>query len=774
MSEAGIKPNEEIDSAPSLGVRLLRIVFSIYIVITIIITGTQMLNEYLSERNEIVNDFDAYMNIFGPVLTTALWHFDDAQVEATLQGVTHLQDIYAVKLTGKQQEVLFQSGNALAEDAMSGLIHRTFRIERGEHYLGELTLYSSDLIVLEKVKVNFLLTIANAVIKSIVLWILFLWAFKKFLVGALDRFISRMEKTDFENLNDIAPAQIADFKARELMRLDKVFNTLQRRIASDRASLQTLNKNLEQKVAERTGALKRQQQMLESMSRQGRIGAWELDLIHNKLYWSDVTKEIHEVGPDYEPQLETAINFYKDEKDRDLIRARVERCIQEHKPWSEALLIVTARGREVWVNATGNGEFENGNCVRLFGSFQDIDAQVHANQELESARDKAEAADLSKSQFLASMSHEIRTPMNGLIGMLNIMDSGQLNTEQKEQIQLALKSAKHLLSILNDILDLSKVEAGKLEIESQPFNLHELFDEQYAFWHSTAQAKGLCMKMDIDGVACAHVRGDAMRLKQIFSNLVGNAIKFTLKGEININVATEIINSSRVRVCAAVSDTGIGIPTEKQTHIFDNFAQADLSTTRRFGGTGLGLTISKRLCELMDGDIEVESEEGKGSCFRFTVLLEKDEALDASATRHASGPVSHADINRILLVEDNEVNQLVAGKLLELQGLDCEIAQNGKEALAMLTASYDSNTPYTLILMDCQMPIMDGYQATAAIRQGDAGRDYQTIPIIAMTANAMKGDKEQCLDAGMNDYISKPIDPGQLHQVLSRWLKKPE
>jgi len=570
----------------------------------------------------------------------------------------------------------------------------------------------------------------------------------------------------------------------------------------------------------------------------------------------------------------------------------------------------------------------NGKTSGRVWSFRDVTADKQYEHKLRQAKEEAEAGALAKSEFLASMSHEIRTPMNGVLGMLGLLKKSELNQDQSHYAKLALSSAESLLTLINDILDFSKVEAGKLELEELEFDIRsQLGDFAESIGHRV-QEKGLEIILDMKGILHTMVKGDPGRIRQILTNLVGNAIKFTHQGEIIVRASLENITPQQVRLTCSVSDTGIGIPQDKLGTLFDSFTQVDASTTRKYGGTGLGLAISKQLIELMGGAIHASSNMGQGSCFEFTLLLQSSdksqavlpsvdingvnilvvddnatnrqvlreqfeqwgarveeaqsgehaleimeqqlldkefkvafldmqmpgmdgatlgkairanerfngtrlvmmtsmnsrgdaryfaelgfsayfpkpattsdlfdalnvviaggEALDAASplvTRHYlrsinpehplspesqtdEGPLSWPAATRLLLVEDNHINQMVAQGVLEDMGLQADVANNGLEALAALESA-PLNHPYTLVLMDCQMPEMDGYETTRQIRQGKGGDRYLQLNIIAMTANAMKGDREKCLMAGMNDYLSKPINTSMLQEKLQLWL----
>ena len=511
--------------------------------------------------------------------------------------------------------------------------------------------------------------------------------------------------------------------------------------------------------------LARTQALLEETGRLSRIGGWEMDLASRTLTWTDQMYSILELPrTGAAPTLHELLDLC-DPKARGFVEQRYMRAMEKGLRWDDEVPMITARGRRIWVRLKGIPRVQRGRCISLSGILQDITEQRRVREEAENAREVALEASRAKSEFLANMSHEIRTPLNGVLGMAEHLEFTELDEEQRECVRTIGSSGKALLGVINDILDFSKIEAGRIELEYLDFNIADVLREVADVAGVRAREKGIELRTDLDPDLPEAVNGDPTRLRQVLLNLSSNAVKFTESGNVTLRVAVQSRDDSGYRVRFEVRDTGIGIPGDRQEGLFRPFSQADASTTRRFGGTGLGLTISRDLVGMMDGEIELESIEGEGSTFWFDIRLGQPqqpliEALQQAAEPEAGAP-SDASSLSILLVEDNGVNELVARRFLERMGHRVTSAGHGEIALECL-----ERERFDAVLMDCQMPVMDGYEATRRIRAGES--EGQHLTVIAMTAHAMEGAREECIAAGMDEYLTKPIQRDALEQVLNR------
>ncbi|MDM7859610.1 PAS domain S-box protein [Alteromonas sp. ASW11-36] len=647
-----------------------------------------------------------------------------------------------------------------------------------------------------------------------------------------------------------------------------------------------------QRTAEREN--ERHLTLIESTGEIAKLGGWELDLLSNQLWWSDQVYHIHELPVGSKVEVAKAIEFYAPEA-QPIITAAVEKGIKNGTTWDEQLPFITAKGRRIWVRAVGYAVYRDGHPVKLRGAFQDI-------SELKQAEQDALAASAAKSQFLANMSHEIRTPLNGVIGINELLKGTQLNDKQRDYVDLIHKSSQNLMTIINDILDVSKIEAGHVELTPSYFSLPELINDLIGTVNAQIkeQKKDVLVELQMDAHIPTNIYTDPNKLRQILANLLSNAFKFTDQGHIRITVK-QLTNGAHQQLEFIVADSGVGIPHESVETLFDKFTQADSSSTRGKAGTGLGLSICRELTHLLGGEIQVHSEPGVGSSFSFYIPIQTTENQTESienpvnvllvvdnqqvseqwqevAPAHNfechvvhSAPqalqqlkntnsqythlIVYADLpgmdgfefckvlhqkgitarmpvllitsaqqtsasdfatelgvqgiytdttglqdliaviqgdaepqiietqstnlnsenesadaitnKKVLLVEDNQINQLVAQDMLQNIGCEVLTAENGREAVEIFGLNHDD---IDIIFMDCQMPVMDGFDATRAIRALPIPR-AKSIAIVAVTANALDGDDELCRAAGMNDHVAKPVSIETLKKALSQWAE---
>ena len=500
------------------------------------------------------------------------------------------------------------------------------------------------------------------------------------------------------------------------------------------------------------------------------IGNWEFDIETNRLYWSDeVYRIFRKEKSNFVPSYDKFLSFIHP-SDVEMVKTVIRN--NDGNSYSIDFRILLQGYSIRYVNSHGYTVFDNaGKAIKYIGTIQDITQQKLTEIDLLKAKEEAEQSVKVKEQFLANMSHEIRTPMNGIIGFAKLLEDTPLTTEQKEYLQMIRASGDNLLVIINDILDFSKIEAGKITFEQTNFKLPEIISSALELMRTKAEEKNIEIYEMIDKRIPEILVGDALRLNQILLNLVSNSIKFTEKGEIEVSAKLVKEDRGSAIIEFNVRDTGIGIPPEKLSTIFESFTQATSTTSRKYGGTGLGLTISKQLIELQGGFIEVHSEVNKGTLFTFQLKFKKtalqqqhsDKTKQFEEQQITSDASENLENVSVLLVEDNPINQHLAMAIMNKWGCHVVLAENGRIAIEEL-----EKRDYDIILMDIQMPEMDGYEAAQRIRKVL----IKEVPIIAMTAHAMKGEREKCISLGMNDYISKPFDQKNLRAKIVKHIKR--
>ena len=534
-------------------------------------------------------------------------------------------------------------------------------------------------------------------------------------------------------------------------------------------------------------ALWESKERLEAAASAGIVGVWDWDIPRNRLIWDKVMYQLYGLAPGMFGEAYEAWARAIHPEDRAHTEGEIQAALRGEREYAPEFRVIWPDGSVHYIKAMSHTTFDDqGRPQRMIGVNYDLTEQKQVQHALDQmnlmleqrvaartaqlaqAKEAAEAANRAKSTFLANMSHELRTPLNGIMGMASLALRRASDPKQQFQLEKVLQSSEHLLRVINDVLDISKIEAERMTLEHIRLTLDQVLDNLMSLVGEEARAKGLSLDFRVAlDLGRLPLLGDPLRLGQVLLNLVGNALKFTLEGGITVAVEALEDDGHSLLLRWAVTDKGIGISAEDQARLFTAFEQADNSSTRRYGGTGLGLAISKRLVRMMGGDIGVESAPGKGSTFWFTVRMERaDRAPQAAAEAPHPSPETELRSRyagaRILLAEDEPVNQAVTLELLEDAGLRVDLAENGAQAVELAGRQH-----YDLLLLDVQMPKLNGMEAARAIR-GLPG--YATTPILAMTANAFEDDRRACLDAGMNEHIGKPVKPERLHAILLAWL----
>ncbi|GGW82827.1 GAF domain-containing hybrid sensor histidine kinase/response regulator [Alteromonas halophila] len=500
-------------------------------------------------------------------------------------------------------------------------------------------------------------------------------------------------------------------------------------------------------------ALTKQASTLQKLESVGKIGTWSVDMRSGQIDWSDQTRRIHETSKDFIPDIESGIAFYKPGKSRDAISAAVKDTVDTGAPWSLKAQIVTARGNEKWVLTKGEAEFENGECVRLFGTFQDISKAEALNRELREQKEQAENVLKERSALMAKISHELRTPLNGILGLLDNLPQEKDEAEQQQKYRLIKRSARILHHLIDEVLDFSKINAGELRLQKKPTNILAMLVDTASIYQPLCDDKGLILNTDFRVAEDQWADADRTRVIQILTNLMSNALKFTKQGTISFSAHSDV-HQNDCYLTIRIADTGKGMTNEEVQRLFRPFYQA--KSAEGSGGTGLGLSIVKELCQMMQGDVIVDSEEGKGSVFTVNLPLPK---CQAPSHTDAEEDVFDASGLTVLVVDDNEINRIVMDSYLQRFNIQCHMATDGCEAITRC-----EQNQYDVIFMDCVMPKLDGISATRQLYA--QGLLKAGASVVALTANTADDDKKACRDAGMTFFMAKPVEMGPIINVL--------
>jgi len=505
--------------------------------------------------------------------------------------------------------------------------------------------------------------------------------------------------------------------------------------------------------------------LFEKLQSVANIGTWEVDLKTNTLVWSSQTRKIHEVPDDFLPTLDNAISFYKEGEDRERITEIVNHAIVTGEPWSSVLTLVTAKGKEIFIETHGMIDAVDGESVRLFGTVQNVDKSVRLRMELDSRRREAERMLHERDLLLNRISHELRTPLNGVSGMLQTLQFEERALVREQKTDHAINSTNRLVRMINDVLDFTEISNGKFSLEMNDFCIRACLEDIVNEYERQCIEKQLRLYTAFSFAGKTTIYGDATRICQVITNLLSNAIKFSNEGHIALHVALKE-RAEGLNLLVSIEDTGVGMSDETQATLFTPFVSVDNAHSEMSMDTGLGLPIVNKLVEKMDGEIDFRSVVGQGTCFDIIIPVHASSVVpeDARAKTASHSAIDPQSLS-ILVVDDNDINRLVIGSMLEDLGCTAAEAENGEEALMMARA-----TKFDLIFMDIAMPVLDGIAASRIIcREGGLGGIGE---IIAVTANTSESDKKACYDAGMSDFISKPVSKNAIKQQVDKMLSK--
>ncbi|MCX4028592.1 response regulator [Endozoicomonas sp. SM1973] len=790
----------------SLASELLKVVFSFYLFITLAVTSVHMVSEWLHAKSGVSQELFAIAKTFQPILAKALWDVNQEQVSSVLSGLVAYPSVEGVILKGENGNIIGHAGQVPSSTLSSLVLSKAseglkndgqyidesvykftvnFMHEGQPINIGEVVLFSSMNVILNEVKVGFFFIVVNAVLKTIVLWLLFFWVFNQRIRKPLAELTHAIKGI---RLNLLISQKISiNTKVRnEISLLAEAFNQMLTSLYRSKTTIDEKNKQLSESSARFQAILDNAPAIITIINKQNQyvMVNKEYERVFGSFASEQTGAQVNQNNINEQGSIAFSTNDDQVfEKQRPI---EVEETIRLADGDHTYLLVKfplydsTTQIKDVGTIATDITKLKKAEQV-IADYNTELEKTVNIRtQELEIAQQKASEANEAKSQFLANISHEIRTPLNAITGLAYLALKTRLSPKQKDYLNKIQSASQVLLGIINNTLDMSKIEAGKLAIESANFSLRNIVKNIEQMFTEQMQEKGLLFIVTLNPDIPDYLIGDALRLQQVFINLVNNAMKFTDSGTVSVkiseggdcvNVTQQSITSKQVNIAVSesnpvfirfcVKDTGIGIEESKIDSLFESFTQAEAATTRRYGGTGLGLAISRQLVELMGGVINVKSQLGCGSEFIVEIPFNLGY-VPSQPVIEPNNPFACRGC-RILVVEDNRVNQQVISELLNQVEIDVSVANNGSEAVAMLSCEY-----YQLVLMDIQMPGMSGYQTARKIRELPELKD---VPIIALTSNALDSEREKATQAGMNDFLTKPIDPLVFYNCLSHWLK---